>query len=319
MKFTWKDKDWYIDERLATQLNSIAWNIKSDWDFVIILTGDRMVRVGKSVLAQTICAYLALLFKKMNLNDNAYNIGDVYFDNKEMIKEAFKKPKYSINHYDEGREGLAASKAMKGFQQDLIDFFTECGQMNHVFVIVAPDFFELKEEIAVGRSEILLNVYRRSEMAKRQLFRDGTEYPVVIFKRGYFQFFARNKKAKLFDIFRTTRRKSYGTVTADFLGRFTDQYPLGEEEYKKLKREALSRFQENKEKEKLKIQSGSKHLLALRDLVLKQIWQENPKLTNKEIAKRLNEQTGGDLFTQVYISHALCDIKKAAKEGVEDV
>jgi hypothetical protein len=253
MKFLWKDKEWYIDEKLAVQLNSIAWNIKSDWDFVIMLTGDRMVRVGKSVLAQTICAYLAYLFKRTGLNDDAYNLDDIYFDNQEMMKEVFKKPRYSINHYDEGREGLAASKAMKGFQQDLIDFFTECGQMNHVFVIVAPDYFELKEEIAVGRSEILINVYRRAEQAQRQLFKDGVEYPVVIFSRGYFQFFARKKKAMLFDNFRTTRRKSYSTVSADFIGRFTNQYPLGEEEYKKLKKEALARFSSRKESEKLKV------------------------------------------------------------------
>ena len=46
-------------------------------------------------------------------------------------------------------------------QQDLLDFFAECGQLNQVFVIVAPDFFKLSEEIAVARSEYLINVYRK--------------------------------------------------------------------------------------------------------------------------------------------------------------
>lgn len=47
MKFLWKGNEYYIDGFLASLLNSIVYNIKKDWDFVILITGDRGVRVGK--------------------------------------------------------------------------------------------------------------------------------------------------------------------------------------------------------------------------------------------------------------------------------
>ena len=262
MKFTWKEKDWYIHDYLATQLDSIVYNIKKDWDFVILITGDRMVRVGKSVIAMTVCAYLAYRFALLHttrdkgysapLNKDAYNISNLYFDNKKMIEESFKKPKYSIIHYDEGREGLAASKAMMQVQKDLVDFFTECGQMNHCFVIVAPDFFDLKEMMAVSRSEILINVYRKSDNKMMDIYREGKKVPVTVFSRGHFEFFSRKKKAILYDNYRKSNRKWYGSTKCDFLGDFTDQYPLGEAEYRKEKADALGRFQEmHKEKPKI--------------------------------------------------------------------
>lgn len=244
--FEYEGNKYTICRWLAGVLDSIAYNLEKDWDFVILVTGDRMVRTGKSVLAMLICAYLHYMFKLLKLNDNAYGISDIYFDNKEMMKKVLNKPKFSINHYDEGREGLAASKAMKEIQHDLLDFFAECGQLNHVFVIVCPDFFELKEDIAVARSELLLNVYRTENKAERN-FPDGTRRPVVIFERGNFECYNRNTKAALYDIAKTTRRKSYHHVKCNFYDNFGNQYPIDETEYRRLKREALLRFKEKHE------------------------------------------------------------------------
>ena len=131
MKFTWQGKEWWIHDTLSYQLVSIAYNLKKDWDFVILITGDRKVRVGKSVLAMAICAYLAYCLSKFKIKDkvmnkNAYDIENIFFDNKVMVDEAQKRSKFSVIQYDEGREGLAAVKAMRQFQQDLIDFFNEC-------------------------------------------------------------------------------------------------------------------------------------------------------------------------------------------------
>jgi len=122
MKFSWNGKEWYIHKTLAYQLVSLIYNLKHDWDFVILISGDRKVRVGKSVLAMTICAFLAYLLSVLKtkdkvMNKNAYSLDNVFFDNKEMIKEAPERVKFSIIHYDEGREGLAAIKAMRQFQQ----------------------------------------------------------------------------------------------------------------------------------------------------------------------------------------------------------
>jgi len=250
MKFKWKGKEYYIDGFLSSQLDSILYNVKKDWDFVLFITGDRTVRGGKSILGMTVCAYLAKGLADMGLNKDAYTDKDIYFDNIDMMKAAFTKPKYSINHYDEGREGLAASKAVKSMGQDLVDFFAECGQLNHIFVIVAPDFFKLNEEIAVARSEFLINVYRKEVAHEVDLYKTGKKVAVTKLQRGFFEFFSRKKKQNLYDKAKTTGRKNYGLIKADFVGRFVNQYPIAEDIYRKMKKDALSRFSEKKEKEK---------------------------------------------------------------------
>ena len=226
-------------------LDTLVYNITNDWDFVILVTGDRMVRTGKSVMAMNLCAYLA---DKLGTK---FDCDHIFFDSTSMIDKAQKMPKYSVIQYDEAREGLAAVKTMKVVQQDLIDFFNECGQLNHVFVLVMPDFFSMKEEIAIGRSELLINVYRRNVKLMRDVYKDGIKRPIIRFDRGFFEMFNRNKKKTLYDIAKSTRRKSYQLVKANINGRFTNYYPIDKKKYLDKKIDSLARFKERKEEEKL--------------------------------------------------------------------
>ena len=282
MKFNWNDKDWYIHKTLAYELDSCIYNIKKDWDFLILISGDRMVRVGKSVLAMTVASYLAHGLERKKLNIDAFNMNNIFFDNKVLIEESQKRAKYSVILYDEAREGLASSKSMKSFQEDLIDFFNECGQLNHIFIIVIPDFFELKETIAVGRSEFLLNVYRQEKEVMRDVYNTGVKTPVTILQRGKYEFYSRPKKANLYDKAKSMRRKWYGLVKKDFDGDFTDQYPVGEEEYKTKKKEALTRFNEkHKQMKEQRISPVLKNFSrAIMDL------REEAKVSFTELGKR---------------------------------
>jgi hypothetical protein len=253
--FPFLGKIYKIDRLLAEYLLSLVYNIKEDWDFMILIAGNRMVRVGKSVLAMTICAFLAYMLEYLKLNPEAYSFKTLFFDHKKLMDVSQKLSKYHIIHYDEGREGLAASKAMNGFQQDILDYFAECGQLNHIFVIVCPDFFELKENIAVSRSECLINVYRESHTVKEKIkvLDQEIDFKVNVFDRGYFKLYNRDAKNLLFDLKRSTSRKDYNMVSPSIAaGRFENQYPLGAEEYKKLKVEALARFKQSHEKENKK-------------------------------------------------------------------
>lgn len=234
----------YLDGLLVPVLDTLIYNLPHDWDFVILITGDRMVRTGKSVMAFSICAYLA---DKLGTK---YDNNNIFFDSQSMIDAAQVLPKNSVLQYDEAREGLAAIKTMKTVQQDLIDFFNECGQLNHIFVLVMPDFFSMKEEIAIGRSEMLINVYRKNVKLMRDLYKTGEKNPVIRFDRGYFELFNRNKKKTLYDMARSTRRKSYQLIKANINGRFTNYYPIDQEKYLEKKKEALARFKERKDKEK---------------------------------------------------------------------
>lgn len=235
----------YLDGYLKTQLDSLVWNVNSDWDFVIIITGDGMVRTGKSVLALNIAAYLAdRLQTPFSLSNN------VHFDSKEMIEAAQKAPKNSVFQYDEAREGLATAKRFSKVQQDLIDFFNECGQLNHIFILVLPDFFSLQWELATNRSEVLINVYRKEANVERRLKGDQEKSPVTVFQRGHFEFFNRKRKESLYWKGKRSGMRQYGMVTPNFRGAFRNKYPVSEDGYRQMKKDALSRFTERHKESK---------------------------------------------------------------------
>jgi len=314
LPFTFKGVEYRLDLNLAHALDSITYNLKNDWDFVILITGDRKVRVGKSVLAIQISSYLAWSVSKLKkegrpMNTDAYSMDNVFFDNKVMVDQAQKMPPYSIIHYDEAREGLAASKAMKNFQQDLIDFFNECGQLNHIFIIVCPDYFELRENISVGRSEFLINVYRKERTKMMDIYNEGTKRPITVLERGHFEFFDRKSKQLLYDIAKSTRRKSYGHVKALFLGDFSGIYTLDEEEYRQKKRDSLSRFKErHKENKSSKDDSLKKKL----------VWELHTQgLTANEISEVL-EQKYDIILGKRRINEIIQEVKtnKAEKEEI---
>lgn len=270
MMFQFNGNEFYINRRLGEQLLSVAYNLPHDWDMVIIISGDRKVRVGKSVFAMTIAAFLCHIINLMG-NKTKFDIEDIYFTGDDLINSALKKPKYSINVYDEGRETLAASKAFTRFQQRLIDFFNEAGQLNHIFIIVAPDFFELKEYMAVGRSELLINVYRkevgfewqRVPQSIKSLFSAET-LPLVSFRRGFFEFFDHNSKDRLYDRFINTRKKDYFAVKAPIIGDFKNQYPIDKELYQEKKKNALVRFNDKYKAEQVDKNEFRDHFIVLK-------------------------------------------------------
>jgi hypothetical protein len=270
--------DVYFDGMLKSALDSLVYNASSDWDFVIVVSGDRMVRVGKSVLAQQIAAYLAYRLK------TPFSLKNIFFDSQEMINFAQKCPINSVLIFDEAREGLAASKNGKKLQQDLLDYFAECGQLNHIFIIVLPDFFELKENMAVGRSEYMVNVYRKETQIMQDIYNEGVKIPIVRLDRGYFEFFSRDKKRLLFDIASSKHQKNYHLVKSNFIGRFTNTYTVDPAEYKKAKKAALARFEDKK-----KDDIAPKHRA---DVIRDKIIMDNVDLGPTEIAKKLYQDYG---------------------------
>ena len=281
MKFHWKGQSWYIDEKLTLSLISLCYNLKKDWDFIILITGDRTVRTGKSVLAMTVCAFLSYTLQRLKFKTD-FTLNNLFFSSKKMLDEALKFPNYSIVMYDEGRESLASSKKYSDLQGDILDYFAECGQLNHIFVIVLPDYFTLVEEIAVARSECLLNVYRKDVKILSDVFHDGKKIPVLRFDRGRFEFFNRYTKQRLYDRAKAKRMKSYGLVKPDFRGRFVRQYTVPEEEYKRKKKEWLKRFRERKESEQKKRKTD-----VFRDQVILHLHNEGRSTKEiKEILQR---------------------------------
>jgi len=288
--FTFKDKEMVIDSFLAEVIATIVWNTKKDSDGVIIVSGDRQTGTGKSVLTQTMAAFSSYLKNKWEMNKNSFQISNIHFDSAEMIKDVLDKPNMCDFIYDEAYNSLSTGKTFLKAQQDMLDFFTECRFKNNIYFIVLPDFYELKENIAVARSEVLVNVYRTSHTLKKDFIGDGIMRNLTVFDRGQFKCWNRPAKNLMHDFYRTTRRKSYSTIKPTFPpGQFTNQYPFGKEEYEQMKYDALMRFKGKKaEKESGgNKQDGERKERAnrQRDLLVTWVKEKHPELSNTDIAR----------------------------------
>ena len=56
----------FMEQRLKTSLDFYIKNVHKDWDYLIVISGEGEVRVGKSVLAQQIAAYWCSEIKRIH-------------------------------------------------------------------------------------------------------------------------------------------------------------------------------------------------------------------------------------------------------------
>ena len=197
-------------------LDILAKHIKKDWFFMILVSGSGITRVGKSVLAQQIAYYLAWK------NKVKFDIDQIYWHGEEVMKKAVKLPKWTPFVYDEAKGGLDSKRAMETMTKNLTDFFAEAGQLNLIPIIVIPDFFDFKKEIAVTQSICLFNVYYRKE-----------------FERGYYGFYSADDKRALY--YKGKLFRNYFIKAPSFRGHFPNKYMVDETEYRRRKRLALKR------------------------------------------------------------------------------
>ena len=220
-----------MDPLLKTQLDTIAYNMLHDFDAVIPISGDGMVRVGKSVLAQQVGYYLAWK------HNTPFSIDNIVFSGKELVEIAQRLPKNSVLIYDEARGELDSKKVMENITKTLMDFFAECGMFNHAIILVCPDYFELPKGVALNRSEFLLNVVRTSSVKKDA---DGEE--VIKFERGVYEFYNRKGKKVLY----VQGKKQFndydiGKKLRSFWGNFPNIFMIDKEQYEEKKRSHIAR------------------------------------------------------------------------------
>jgi len=223
------DLQFYMDGHLRGNLKEVPRFLKKSYDCVIIVSGRGKVRVGKSTMAQQIGYYTAWLLaggkKKPKKMKVPFDNTNVVFTPDQLVHLAQSLPKRSVIVYDEGRAGLDSSRAMENINKGMMDFFQECGQYQHVIIIVLPNFFRLSEDIAVPRSLFLVDVHHDAK-----------------YNRGYFKFYNEIQKEYLY----VWGKKKLGTYNKynsskpSFSGRFTNTQPnIDVALYEKQKRDAL--------------------------------------------------------------------------------
>jgi len=229
---------------LIKNLDLVKHNQKNDWDFKIAISGDGMTRTGKSTEGAQMCAYQDETFAQ-NWKER------IIFDGQKLIETAYKIPKGSWIMYDEGREGLDSKKQMERYVKNLLDFFSQCGNLNLGIVIILPEFFELPRSVAINQTIFLINCYARNG-----------------FDRGYFDFFNRRDKKYLY--VKGGKYLDYRAQTPSFQGTFNNWFPVDRQEYEELKthtlkeitkREKYSNIKEERDTNKIRIRILIKHMI----------------------------------------------------------
>lgn len=271
------DQDFWMDPMLKSNLDSVVYNAKLDWDFVLPITGSGKTRVGKSVMGMQLGYYFSTKLGTPFSNDN------VVFSGQELMNKALVAPPNSVFIYDESRGDLEGKKAIQKVHANLYDFFSECGMLNHIIILIMPDFFELQKGIAVNRSLFLINVrYGRSlKRVKGEKF--------VKFERGVFDFYDEKRKRMLYFMGKKNFN-DYSCVKPVFTGSFPDHWTINKDEYDKRKLEFMRR---NKEEESTTTLSKAEEH---RNSLVKGCYYKL-KLNTYDI-ERLTEEYGGKIASQ---------------------
>jgi len=278
----------YMDAYLAENLHETPKHLAKDNDVVIIISARGGVRKGKSTMMMQVGYYLAWLqaggkmhferdedgnlvtsyVKQKPTQPVRFKFENLVYSPNELISTAqglYKKyGKYQIIGYDETR-GLDSAGTMSGVNKMLSEFFQFSGNMNHIYIIVIPDFFKLNESFCTSRSNFLIDIPQRK----------------------YFNFYGQKSKEWLYikgkKKLSTTSR--YLSQTSSFHGSFNKWLPFDQEEYEAQKIEKLknANFGTREQKMRQKMQ-GILYLL-----------KTETNFTTKEIAEKLS----GVLYREV--------------------
>ena len=298
----------YMDDRLVLQLDVLLKNIKNDWDFTIIITGQGETRVGKSIISMQIAAYWAYMIWKLYGLKVPFDLDKNFvFQGNDLIKKGNElgvKHPYSPLVFDEAGAYLEGRKVMSGSTQQVLDYFRECGQYNMLNILVLPEFFDLPKGIALSRSIFLIDVFYIADND-------------AIFQRGYFNFYSRRSKKYLY--LYGKKDLNYSAAKSDFSkipGRFYNFFPVNEAEYRKLKQEALKK-RETHRRNVFMIQRDALMYLLCGEKQVKEIKVGEKIMTQATLGKRL-EQLTGIYMAHNTISDALRRLHAEFEEG-EDI
>jgi hypothetical protein len=248
--FQFNGKKCYIDKRLKRELDGkiIPDLKKKDKDVVFGIDGKE--RIGKSVFAMGLGAYISSIL------ETEFNSSNICMTPLEFRQKIEKSKKNQVVIYDEAHRGMASSRTLSEVNKILKDLMMEMGQKNLFVLIVLPTFFLLDKYVALFRTTGLFHIYENKR------------------RRGFWVFYNEKRKQTLY--MRGKKEFNYNCMKFPrFRGRFFDQYPIDETEYREKKRKSF------KSKPRL---TKAEVLIEQRDIL---IWiiHEKYDLDTKEIEK----------------------------------
>ena len=238
-KFEFKGKTYYIDGGLQDQLvkKIVPELSKKDKDRVVIVDGRE--RSGKSVFGMCLGAFMASQLK------SEFNISNICMTPMEFKSKVETAEKNEVIIYDEAHRGMGSSSALSEVNKLLKDLMMEMGQRNLFVIVILPTFFLLERYVALFRASGVFHIYESKG------------------NRGFWVYFNQKNKQRLY--FKGKKEFNYNCFKwPQTRGRFIDQYPLDEQEYRKKK--ALS-FKDTK-----RVTKNDVHITQ-RNLLLKMLFE----------------------------------------------
>jgi len=204
----------YVDGIHKKNLDVAKGIIKKDWDMVFVYDG--MEGSGKSVKCMQDAFYC----------DPTLTVDRITFNPEDFEEAIMKASKYQAVVLDEAYGGLSSRGAMSSVNKKIVQMLTVIREKNLFVFIVLPSFFDLDKYAAIWRSRALIHVYTGDK-----------------FTRGFFKFFNTDRKKTLY----IEGKKSYNYFASkpNYIGRFTNIYPVDEAAYRKKKTETSMKAEDN--------------------------------------------------------------------------
>lgn len=216
----------YIDDNLYGNLKLMAQKIVKDMTFLGIgFSSTLEVGTGKSVLFTQIGEAWSFIMKEVHNIDVPFTMDNVVFRPEDLIDRAFQVPQYSCILLDEWEDAHYWSS----LGMTLRKFFRKCRQLNLFILVIIPSLFEMPRGYAISRSIFAIDVKFDGE-----------------FNRGNYDFYNFSAKKKLY--IWGKKNHDYNVVQPSFQGRFFNGYGVPEDDYRKVKREDMEKY-DREEKE----------------------------------------------------------------------
>lgn len=262
----------FYEEFLRNIVIDIKKNLRDDNDAVILITG--RTGSGKSVLALQIAA----------LVDPNFKLNQVVFRHDQLIETALKLPKYSAIVWDEAREGSASEKALTTINKKVKDFMAEVRQLNLLHIFVMPNFWEFDKAMACYRSDILINVYTKTNPNYKR--ESSHSLP---FQRGHYDVYNFEEKKRLYML----GKKNYENfMFRGSHGTFSNTYTIDEEEYKKRKKDAIRALRREEEGTEKADKSKEKYARKFFTRAIRAALKQHPFYTQEQMGLLLGVEGG---------------------------
>ncbi len=233
-KFQLNGEEYYIDERLARDLDKkiVPDLSKKDEDAVFLIDGRE--RSGKSTFGMLIGGYIA---SKLGTR---YDISNICLNPLEFRNRILSAQKNEVVIYDEAHRGMGSSRTLSEINNILKDLMMEMGQKNLFVLIIQPTFFLLDKYAALFRSRGLFHIYKRKR------------------RKGFWCFFNEKNKMRLY--MKGKKEFNYNCIKwPNYRGRFTSKYTINEAQYRDKKARSFK---------EVKRDTKNEHFLIQRNMLL---------------------------------------------------